>query len=89
MGNPHLFITMTANTHWPEVRAALRHGENANDRLDVIARAFVGRRQKLIQLLNNKDFLFPGHDGVLYIVYVTEWQLCGLPHLHMAASVWI
>ena len=87
LGNPHLFITMTANTHWPEVRAALRPGETANDRLDVIARAFVGRRQKLIQLLDTKDFLFPGHEGILYIVYVTEWQLCGLPHLHMAVAL--
>ena len=87
LGNPHLFITMTANTHWPEVRNALRGGESASDRLDIVARAFVGRRQRLLQLLETPDFLFPGHTGVLYLVYVTEWQLCGLPHLHMAVCL--
>ena len=87
LGNPHLFITMTANPHWPEIRNALRPGESVNDRLDVIARAFSGRVKKLMALLETSDFLFPGHSGVLYVVYVTEWQMCGLPHMHMALAL--
>ena len=87
LGNPHLFLTMTANTHWPEVRGLLRAGESARNRLDAIARAFVARRQRLIQCLETPGFLFPGHLGVVYVVYVTEWQLCGLPHLHLACRL--
>lgn len=87
MGNPHLFITMTANTHWPEVRMLLRQGESGRNRLDAIARAFNARRQQLLRLLNTPNFLFPGHQGLSYYVYVTEWQLCGLPHLHLACQL--
>jgi len=87
MGNPHLFITMTANPQWPEVRQLLRPGEAASSRLDAIARAFSARRHDLLTLLQTRDFLFPGHLGVDYIIYVTEWQLCGLPHMHLACRL--
>jgi len=87
LGNPHLFITMTTNTHWPEARHLLRHSECSRSRLDVIARAYNARRQKLLDLLNTPEFLFPGHLGIEYVVHVTEWQLCGLPHLHLACKL--
>ena len=39
-GKPDYFITMTANPPWPEVTAALRPGEKAHDRPDLMARVF-------------------------------------------------
>ena len=87
LGNPHLFITMTANPHWPEISELLRPGEIASDRLDLIARAFDLKRHRLVELLETENFLFDGHLGVEYMIWVTEWQLCGLPHLHMAVCL--
>jgi len=84
LGNPHLFITMTANPQWPEVTALLRDGESASTRLDVMARVFDMKRRELLRMLGGKDILFKGHRGFKGVVWVTEWQLCGLPHVHMA-----
>ena len=88
-GNPHLFLTFTANPHWPEITALANNRRAfdaaiATDRLDCIARVFIHRLKHLKQLLNTKDFLFDGHLGVLWMVGVTEWQQGGLPHVHMA-----
>ena len=48
-GKPDFFITMTANPSWPEITAALRHGESAANRPDLVARVF---RMKLRVLLD-------------------------------------
>uniref|UniRef100_A0A0D3A8E9 Helitron helicase-like domain-containing protein n=1 Tax=Brassica oleracea var. oleracea TaxID=109376 RepID=A0A0D3A8E9_BRAOL len=52
-GNPDLFITMTANTNWREIKEHLGKygGDSPNDRLDIECRVF---KMKLEQLL--KDF---------------------------------
>ena len=83
-GNPHLFITMTANVNWPEIIALLPVGQRASDRPDIVCRVFNQKRKELMWLLQQKDSLFPGHNGVIFVISVTEWQLCGLPHVHIA-----
>ncbi|XP_018460165.2 uncharacterized protein LOC108831095 [Raphanus sativus] len=52
-GNPDLFITMTANPNWPEIKDHLARygGDSPNDRPDIECRVF---KMKLDQLL--KDF---------------------------------
>ncbi len=42
-GKPDLFITMTCNPKWEEIVSALKPGEIANDRLDLVTRVFVGK----------------------------------------------
>ncbi|OWY95393.1 Helitron helicase [Phytophthora megakarya] len=77
-GAPSLFITMTCNPNWPEIKENLRRGQKASDRPDIVARVFM---QKLKEL--NKDL----DEGVLGIqaarVHVVEYQKRGLPHAHI------
>jgi hypothetical protein len=42
-GKPDLFITMTCNPKWEEIVNALKLGEIANDRPDLVTRVFVGK----------------------------------------------
>ena len=89
LGNPHLFITMTANPHWPEVQALLPPRQTACDRPDIIARVFQQKVLQLLARLNQRGYLGPSHLGALWIVYTIEWQQGGLPHVHLAVRLQI
>jgi hypothetical protein len=39
-GKPDLFITMTCNPNWPEIKDNLFKGQTASDRPDMISRVF-------------------------------------------------
>uniref|UniRef100_A0A0D3E8D8 ATP-dependent DNA helicase n=1 Tax=Brassica oleracea var. oleracea TaxID=109376 RepID=A0A0D3E8D8_BRAOL len=79
--NPDLFITMTANPNWREIKEHLeRYGGNSpNDRPDIECRVF---KMKLDQLL--KDFkegtFFKPYTAALHRI---EFQKRGLPHAHI------
>ncbi|POM57693.1 LOW QUALITY PROTEIN: Helitron helicase-like protein, partial [Phytophthora palmivora] len=77
-GAPSLFITMTCNPHWPEIKDNLRRGQTASDRPDIVARVFMQNLKDL-----NKDL----DEGLLGIqaarVHVVEYQKRGLPHAHI------
>ncbi|KAL6582105.1 hypothetical protein OROMI_006119 [Orobanche minor] len=45
-GRPDFFITMTCNPNWPEIRAGLLPREEAQNRSDLVARAFRGRHEE-------------------------------------------
>ncbi|XP_021761012.1 uncharacterized protein LOC110725856 [Chenopodium quinoa] len=77
-GKPDLFVTMTCNANWPEIKAELEPGETAQDRPELVARIF---RAKLIALKNKikKDEVF---GKVAAMIYVIEFQKRGLPHAH-------
>ena len=47
-GNTHCLITFTANPNWPEIEGLSAHLSPSN-RVDAIARAFVGRRKRLME----------------------------------------
>ena len=53
-GKPDLFITMTANPNWPEIINNLSPGETAQDRPDLIVRAFEMRKNELLKDLTKK-----------------------------------
>ncbi|XP_021721983.1 uncharacterized protein LOC110689507 [Chenopodium quinoa] len=77
-GKPDLFVTITCNANWPEIKAELAPGETAQDRPDLVARIF---RAKL--LLLKKEILGKQIFGeVAALVYVIEFQKRGLPHAH-------
>ncbi|XP_021729322.1 uncharacterized protein LOC110696338 [Chenopodium quinoa] len=77
-GKPDLFVTITCNANWPEIKAELAAGETAQDRPDLVARIF---RAKLLalkkEIMENKIF-----GEVAAMVYVVEFQKRGLPHAH-------
>ena len=83
MGKPDLFITITCNPNWPEIRSALLSEQTPQDRPDICARVF---RLKLQALL--KDILKNGIFGkTLAYIYVIESQKRGLLHAHMLVII--
>ena len=51
-GKPDLFITMTCNPEWKEIRNELKEGQISQDRPDLTSRIF------RVKLYNLKDQLF-------------------------------
>jgi hypothetical protein len=78
-GKPDLFITMTCNPKWEEIVSALKPGEIANDRPDLVTRVFVGKLQHLLDELLKKGIF----GEVVANIHVIEWQKRGLPHAHI------
>jgi ATP-dependent DNA helicase PIF1 len=76
-GRPDLFVTVTCNPNWPEIRCALRKGMSAKDRDDVIARVF---KMKLDEILADLQTCF---GETLCLFGTIEYQKRGLPHAHI------
>ena len=81
--SPHLFITMTCNPNWEEIRAALLTRQTAKDRPDIVARVFQMKKEELIKDIMEKNVF---GRAVAY-VQVIEFQKRGLPHMHLV--VWL
>ncbi|OWZ03189.1 Helitron helicase [Phytophthora megakarya] len=77
-GRPDIFLTMTCNPEWKEIRDQIAEHQNSPDRPDIVARVW---NQKLRALLHDLD------EGVLRRIlariYVVEFQKRGLPHAHI------
>lgn len=82
-GRPQLFITITCNPNWEEIKRELFPGQTPQQRHDLIARVF---RQKLIKLMHiiKKGEIF---GQVRCDMYTIEWQKRGLPHAHIL--IWL
>lgn len=82
-GAPDLFVTVTANPHWKEIKSNLKAGENVCDRPDLVARVF---KIKLKSIMNDIT-----HQGVFgqatAYVYSIEFQKRGLPHAHILVTL--
>ena len=78
-GKPDLFITMTCNPNWPEIKEALLPQQTASDRPDIVVRVFMIKMKNLIDQLTRKHIL----GKVIAFVYVIEFQKRGLPHAHI------
>ncbi|RID68698.1 hypothetical protein BRARA_C00841, partial [Brassica rapa] len=80
-GNPHLFITFTANPNWVELKEHLDAygGDSPNNRPDLECRVF---KLKLNEMLSDfkKGVFFPKTAAVVYTI---EFQKRGLPHAHI------
>ncbi|XP_021754919.1 uncharacterized protein LOC110720220 [Chenopodium quinoa] len=77
-GKPDLFITMTYNANWPEIKQELDVGEKAQDRPDIVARIFRAKVLALKHLIIKKNVF----REVAAMIYVIEFQKRGLPHAH-------
>ena len=82
-GKPDLFITMTCNPKWPEIKDALLPGQTPQDRPDIVARVF---KQKADQMMD--DLTKGGLLGkVIAFMWANEFQKRGLPHRHVVIKV--
>ncbi|KAI7947053.1 hypothetical protein MJO29_011580 [Puccinia striiformis f. sp. tritici] len=77
-GRPSLFITMTANSYWPEVVAALKEHQIPSDRPDLVTRLFRLKLENMVEDVIKRDRL----GEVAAWVYTIEFQKRGLPHAH-------
>jgi hypothetical protein len=78
MGNPALFITFTANPHWPEIERALKPGQQPGHRPDLVCTAFHLKFRQLAKRLRRGAL--GGCSGFSHII---EFQKRGLPHAHI------
>ncbi len=78
MGHPDIFLTMTCNPNWPEIREALLPGQSSQNRPDPCPRVFNLKLKALMEaVINDKIF-----GEVVAHVRVIEFQKRGLPHAH-------
>ncbi|KAG5098315.1 hypothetical protein JHK82_048169 [Glycine max] len=80
LGFPDLFLTMTCNPTWPEIRRKVTQSNlTPNNCPDIITRVF---KIKLNQLMN--DLKHGNISGnIIGYIYTIEWQKRGLPHAHI------
>ncbi|XP_019181597.1 PREDICTED: uncharacterized protein LOC109176597 [Ipomoea nil] len=77
-GKPDLFLTMTCNPNWPEIKELLYYNDEAQNRPDLLARVFRARFEEMKDdILKKKIF-----GEVAAYTYVIEFQKRGLPHAH-------
>ncbi|XP_063990617.1 uncharacterized protein LOC135169496 [Diachasmimorpha longicaudata] len=82
-GKPDLFITMTCNPNWIEIKENLLPGQTASDRPDIVSRVFDIKKEELIKDVIKKNLF----GEVCAYVYVIEYQKRGLPHMHLLVNL--
>jgi hypothetical protein len=82
-GKPDIFLTMTCNPNWHEIKNELYLGQTPQDRPDLVTRVFRVKLQAMRKILMEKDIL----GNVKTYVYVVEFQKRGLPHAHFLLIV--
>ncbi|XP_027155272.1 uncharacterized protein LOC113755466, partial [Coffea eugenioides] len=77
-GKPDLFITMTCNQSWLEIKENMLQSDETQNRPDLIARVFHAKLEIM------KEELFKKHifGEVAAYTNVIEFQKYGLPHAH-------
>jgi hypothetical protein len=74
-----LFLTMTANPNWKEIKEALLPGQSTADRPDLVVRVFHAKVEELKADIFKNDYL----GQTVARVWTIEFQKRGLPHIHM------
>ncbi|XP_075515341.1 uncharacterized protein LOC142549981 [Primulina tabacum] len=77
-GKPDIFLTITSNPNWPEIKALCLPSDEIHNRPDLISRIFHAKLRVLTDELFKKDIF--GH--VTAYTSVIEFQKRGLPHAH-------
>jgi len=78
-GKPDLFITMTCNPHWAEIKNNIPPGSHWKFHQDIVNRVFHMKLMALLDVLTHKKLF----GEVLAFVYRIEWQARGMPHAHI------
>ncbi len=82
-GKPHLFMTMTTNKNWPEIKSMLLENQSAEERPDIVCRVFYQKLKLLLSELKSDEIFGP----LCAYIYVVEYQKRGLPHAHLL--IWL
>ncbi|KAL6650338.1 hypothetical protein ACP70R_009263 [Stipagrostis hirtigluma subsp. patula] len=77
-GKPDIFLTMTCNPSWDEIKRELYPGQVPQDRPDLIVRVFRAKLEAMKNSLFQDDIL----GKVRACMYVVEFQKRDLPHAH-------
>ncbi|KAI5335567.1 hypothetical protein L3X38_025700 [Prunus dulcis] len=78
-GRLDLFITMTCNPNWKEIKRELLPGQTPQDRPNLLTRVFHAKLEELKKDINGKGVL----GNIVAYAYVIEFQKRGLPHVYM------
>ncbi|PWZ06841.1 ATP-dependent DNA helicase PIF1 [Zea mays] len=62
-GKPDIFLTMTCNPNWDEIRRELLPGQTPQDRSDLVVRVFHAKLQELKHRLTKQDILGKGRKS--------------------------
>lgn len=82
-GGPHVFITITCNPQWEEIRRELQSGQSPFHRPELLVRVF---KIKLDEIIN--DIYDENLFGVAaFRVHVIEFQKRMLPHAHLIVGL--
>lgn len=82
-GCPDLYITITTNPNWPEIKCEPKSDQAPRDRHDIVSRVFHLKLKCLIRLLNKGEIF----GSLKCFMYTVKWQKRGLPHPHLL--LWI
>jgi Helitron helicase-like domain at N-terminus len=74
-----LFLTMTSNPNWQDVKDALLPGQTPADRPNLVNHVFHLKVQELLDNIFKRDCL----GKAVARVWTIEFQKRGLPHVHM------
>ncbi|KAL5537485.1 hypothetical protein UlMin_042343 [Ulmus minor] len=77
-GKPDIFLTITCNPNWNEIKQELQPHEEPQNRPDLVTRIFRAKLEELKDELFKKQVFGP----IAAYVYVIEFQKRGLPHAH-------
>lgn len=84
IGRPDLFITMTCNPNWPEIKrflSTMPPGTTVNDIPYFVCRLFY---QKCCMLISELKTVF---GRIRAHIYTIEFQKRGLPHMHLLVTL--
>ncbi|CAI9266057.1 unnamed protein product [Lactuca saligna] len=77
-GKPNIFLTLTCNPNWPEIRQHMMIQEETQNRADLIVRVFHAKLEQFKKEILKKEIF----GKVVAYTYVVEFQRRGLPHAH-------
>ncbi len=80
-GPPTLFITITANPEWPEIKDNLKPGQQWHHDVYLVNLVFKEKLDQLISGLKRGEFF--NNRKSEWIQYAIEFQKRGLPHAHI------
>ena len=86
VGRPDLFITMTCNPKWKEIKLILEKfpvGITPNDIPNIVVRLFHTKFHELLDDIVKKELF----GKMLAYVYTIEFQKRGLPHAHLVVTL--
>ena len=85
LGPSQVFLTVTVNPEWPDLKDALPIGQTVYDNPSIVDRIFKKRLDALIHNLRQGKYF--GGKKTSYDLRVTEYQNRGLPHAHIVCQL--